>query len=374
MSAEMKIGFAELYACLLPLYIGHLLKFAKMVQENNERFKDDKEIRLAIIGRTNVGKSTMFNQLLGKERVMVSDVPGTTRDTIQIRCLYKDQAILLADTAGMRKDKYLTNKIERESNKDTLRTIQYSNVVILVVDAQQPLTNDDLQIARMTEEEGRCLVIAANKWDLVTSPYDIAHQIEEKVTSSLAQVRGVKVVVCSALHGKNIELLIQTAVDAHAKWNTRISTGQLNRFLAKFTKTLTFQPSELPKIHYMTQVETRPPTFALWFTKASDIPKAFERQLVNALREEYDLDGVPFRILHKRKQGYEAYQKSRVEKIEEMGIAKNEDEKIKKDENRKKSGLPPKNPKLGKRSSKRKSAKPKRHPAKKSRRYKFLSH
>ena len=133
MSSEQKIGFAELYASLLPLYMNHQLKNAKQIEENREKFSKD-VIRLAIIGRTNVGKSTMFNRLLGKERVKVSDIPGTTRDTIQLRCLYKERPILLADTAGIRKDRFLTNRIEKESHRDTLRTIQFANVVILVVD------------------------------------------------------------------------------------------------------------------------------------------------------------------------------------------------------------------------------------------------
>jgi GTPase len=134
----------------------------------------------------------MLNELLGKQRVVVSDVPGTTRDTIQVKCMYKNQSIILSDTAGLKED--LNGRIERQSYEDTLRTIKFSNVVILMVDAQKGLSNHDVKIATMIEKEGRGLIIAANKWDIVNSPYQIAEQIELKLTSSLSQIKGNNII------------------------------------------------------------------------------------------------------------------------------------------------------------------------------------
>lgn len=291
--------------------MNHELKRKFENTEINEDVSKEKEIRLAIIGQTNVGKSTLVNQLIGKERVLVSDIPGTTRDTIQVKCMYQNRNILICDTAGLRKDKYVDNKIEEDSLSDSLRTIKYANVIILVVDSNGELTQQDLTIAAMTEREGRGLIIAANKWDIVTEPYKIADTFERKITESLSQIKGVKVVVCSALTGKNIALLVQEAIKTFDRWNFRVTTGELNRFVEQFLQAQSFQPQEFPKIRYITQVESRPPTFAVFFGRAKSLPKPFERQLVNAIREKYDLDGIPFRVIQRAKGHYEGYEKDR---------------------------------------------------------------
>lgn len=343
-SAETQLGFQSIYQALKPLYLSHELK-RKFENTEAEPYFNDREIRLAIIGQTNVGKSTMVNQLIGKERVLVSDIPGTTRDTIQVKCMYKDRSILLCDTAGLRKDKYIENKIEEDSLRDSLRTIKYANVIILVVDSQSELTQQDLKIATMTEREGRGLIIAANKWDLISEPYRIADTIEKKVTDSLSQIKGIKVVVCSSLTGKNIELLINEAINVYDKWNFRITTGELNRFVETFLIAQSFQPQNFPKIHYITQVESRPPTFAVFFARAKSMPRSFERQLINAIREKYQLDGIPFRIIQKPKGHYKGYEKDRERKAAESnrleeeltGNSKNKRRKLKKEKIKKSS-------------------------------------
>ena len=213
----------------------------------------DEIMRLSIVGRTNVGKSTLFNKFIGKDRVVVSEIPGTTRDTIQLKCLFENKSILLADTAGLRKKKYIDNRIEKSSLKDTKKTIDYSNTVILVVDAQMPLTLEDLQIASMVEKEGRSLIIAANKWDLISNPFEIADRIEHKITTSLSQIKGVSVVVTSALTGKNLELLLRKSVETYERWNSRISTGRLNRFFQKFLDSQQFVSQSEAKIQYISQ-------------------------------------------------------------------------------------------------------------------------
>eukprot|EP01080_Neovahlkampfia_damariscottae_P005807 gene5807-9630_t len=276
-SGERNFGFKQLQTAIRPLFLLNQLKNRKLPSqhildshndEDKEKIELDEIMRLSIVGRTNVGKSTLFNNLIGTDRVVVSDVPGTTRDTIQLKCLFEGKSILLADTAGLRKKKYIDNRIEKSSLKDTKKTIDYSNTVILVVDAQMPLTHEDLQIASMVEKEGRSLIIAANKWDLITNPFEIADKIEHKITTSLSQIKGVSVVVTSALTGKNLELLLKKSIETYERWDSRISTGRLNRFFQKFLDSQQFTSQAEAKIQYISQIEKRPPKFALFFSKA----------------------------------------------------------------------------------------------------------
>lgn len=316
-SAEFGYGLEDLYSLIRPLELRHkcINELRQLRLEQNRdaanadsqnttlsRAEDEVDqnlIRLALIGQTNVGKSTMLNKLIGRERVIVSSEPGTTRDTIEMRCIYKDRRMLVADTAGLRKKKWLTDRIAELSHEDAMRTIRFANVVVLLVDANQPLTREDLRIADMISQEGRAIVIAANKWDQITSPYETASHMEQRVITSLAQLRGIAVVVCSGLTGKNLDLLMTKCVDAFERWNRRIPTGPLNRFLEKFLQTIHL-PSSFPSIKYITQTGIRPPTFAVFFTKQAELPQQLERQIVNAIREEFSLEGVPIRLVQRK--------------------------------------------------------------------------
>jgi GTP-binding protein len=315
-SAEHKLGLSEIARALHPFYvalrlrksISERLSFStrseKSIQQETEQ--DDTTMRLALVGRANVGKSTMLNKLIGKERVVVSSIPGTTRDTIELTTTYmhddQQYRIILADTAGIRKIKHIADdRVQMLSHEDTMRTIRFANVVCLLVDGQEPLTAEDLDIARMIEQEGRGLIVVANKWDLVKDPYVIANRIEETVASSLSQVKGLSVVVCSALTGKNLPLVIRKCIECYKRWNARIPTSKLNAFLEKFLTTQSF-PAYYPKIQYAAQVSIRPPRFAFFFKgRETELPQQFERQLLNAIRNEFNLDGVPLRSIQKSK-------------------------------------------------------------------------
>jgi GTP-binding protein len=325
-SAEKKYGLQDLTYIIQPFYTRHLMnQFLKDVeykkhreeqqldeQEEEENLEEEEEteteqkneteldtLRLAIIGRANVGKSTMLNQLIGKESVVVSPIPGTTRDTIEVNGMALGRRILLADTAGLRKQKHIyDDRVQMLSAEDALRTIKYSHVCILLIDSMQPLTSEDLEIAAMIEREGRGLVIGANKWDLITEPYSVAQDIESKVIKSLSQIQGLSVVVCSGMKGKNVKLLMQKAIECFDKWNFRVSTARLNSFIQQYLATKQL-PASFPKIQYLTQVSSRPPTFAVFFKRGEELPRNFERQITNAIRTEFGLDGIPVRIVQK---------------------------------------------------------------------------
>ncbi|KAL9645662.1 hypothetical protein ABK040_003395 [Willaertia magna] len=273
---------------------------------SEDTHKDD-TMRLAIIGRSNVGKSTLLNHLIGEERTRVSSTPGTTRDTIEVEAVNEKtgQRYLICDTAGIRKKKHtLTDRIEEMSLKDTLRTIKYSNVCCLVVDPTNAiagtgvgLTQQDLEIARMVEKEGRALILACNKWDLVKHPYVVADQIEKQIEGSLAQLQGISVVVCSAKTGKNLHLLLKECEKAYQKWSTKVSAHRLNHFLEQYLQTKPI-PASYPRIKFIAQIGVKPPTFCI-YTHKQKLPANFERQIMNAIRDEFELGGVPFRVIQK---------------------------------------------------------------------------
>jgi GTP-binding protein len=314
-SAEHKLNLGELSRAIHPFYVAHRLRRSieerLRAQEAQEDVKpeeitaeEDTTMRIALIGRANVGKSTMLNKLIGEERVVVSSVPGTTRDTIELATKYihdgQEYKILIADTAGLRKKKHISgDRVQTLSHEDTMRTIKYANVVCLLVDAQEPLTAEDLDIAQLIEKEGRGMIIAANKWDVVTEPYVIANRIENTVHNALSQVKGLSVVVCSALTGKNLPLVIRKSIECYRRWNLRIPTAKLNAFMEKYLTTQSL-PAYFPKIQYVTQVSSRPPKFTVFFKgRETVLPRQFERQLLNAIREEFDLGGVPIRIVQR---------------------------------------------------------------------------
>jgi GTP-binding protein len=314
-SAEHKLNLGELARAIHPFYMSHQLRRSMELrmraarEPNQPRNLPNEEnmLRIALIGRANVGKSTMLNKLIGEERVVVSEIAGTTRDTIELSTTYEHEGqnykILIADTAGIRKKKHIADdRVQTLSHEDTMRTIRFANVVCLLVDSQEPLTAEDLDIARMVEQEGRGMIVVANKWDLVKDPYVIANRIEATVASGLSQVKGLTVVVCSALTGKNLPLMVRKTIECYKRWELRIPTARLNQFMEKFLTTQSF-PAYYPKIQYITQVSARPPKFALFFKgKEKVLPMQFERHILNAIREEFELGGVPIRIVQRSRQ------------------------------------------------------------------------
>ena len=297
-SAEHGEGLGELYDRLEP--------FSRSGE--TQPGGSGKPLQLAIVGRPNVGKSTLVNRVIGEERMLTGPEAGITRDAIAVDWVWHGHPMRLVDTAGLRRKPRVEGKLEQLSVGDALRSIHFAETVILVTDALQPLERQDLTIARLVENEGRALVLALNKWDLVDQPSALLKHLRERVSVSLPQLQGVAAVPVSGLTGFGLDALIKAVVGAGEVWNRRVATADLNRWLA------TVQQRHPPplvagrrlRLRYVTQVNTRPPTFALFSSKPSELPDSYQRYLVNALRREFDLPGTPIRMmLRKGKNPYE---------------------------------------------------------------------
>jgi GTP-binding protein len=272
--------------------------------ENETPLIDDpsKPIQLAIVGRPNAGKSTLVNALIGSDRLLTGPEPGLTRDAIAIQWEYDGRKVKLVDTAGLRRKSRVEQKLEKLSVADSLRTIRLAQVVVLVLDGALGFDKQDLTIADHVLHEGRALVIAINKWDAVEDRALALKDIEDRLERSLPQARGVPVVTLSALTGRHLDRLLPAVMQQYKRWNTRISTSQLNRWLAEMTQRNAppLAGGRSVNIRYATQVKARPPTVALFAPRADYIPESYLRYLINGLREHFDLQGVPVRM-HLRK-------------------------------------------------------------------------
>jgi GTP-binding protein len=264
-------------------------------------------LQLAVVGRPNVGKSTLINRLVGEERLLAGPEAGITRDAIAVPFHFDGREIRLIDTAGLRRRPRVQEKVEKLSVADTLRAIRYAEIVVLVIDATVGLEKQDLTIAADVEAEGRGLVIAVNKWDAVADPGAALRAIRDRLAISLPQVRGVPLVTVSAREGRNLDALMRGVLALDEVWNRRVATAEMNRWLES---ALAQHPPPLVagrpiRIRYATQIKTRPPTFALFVSKPQDLPESYVRYLVNSLRDSFGLDGVPIRtVMRKGKNPY----------------------------------------------------------------------
>lgn len=256
-------------------------------------------LQLAVVGRPNVGKSTLINHLIGEDRLLTGPEAGITRDTISVDWMWRDNPVRLFDTAGMRRKAKVQEKLEKLSVSDSLRAIQFAQIVIVMVDATMPFEKQDLQIAALIAREGRGCVIALNKWDLIEDPDETLKELRLEATRLLPQMRGVPVVPISGLAGHGIDQLMKAVFEVYKIWNARISTARLNRWLDGI---LNHHPPPAVsgrriKLRYMTQAKTRPPTFFVSCSRPDALPSAYERYLINALRDDFGLMGVPLRLM-----------------------------------------------------------------------------
>ena len=256
-------------------------------------------LKLAIVGRPNAGKSTLLNRLLGEERMITGPEPGLTRDAVAVRFADADGNLVeLVDTAGMRKRARVEDSLEKLSVGSSINALKMAEVVVLAVDATEGLHEQDLQIARLIEREGRACVLALTKWDAVADREKARRGISDRLETSLAQMKGIPVVPLSGLTGVGVAQLLPTVRRAHAVWNSRVGTGALNRW---FEDALEKHQAPLVsgrrlKLRYITQAKARPPTFVIFGTRAEQTPEDYRRYLVNTLRVEFDLPGTPVRL------------------------------------------------------------------------------
>ena len=316
LSAEHGQGLDELYDALVPYRekaeavaarnaaqaatdTGIEAPLADSGEEADDEAILSSPLQLAIVGRPNAGKSTLVNRLLGEERMLTGPEAGITRDAIATPWEWQGREIRLVNTAGLRKQARVEEKLEHLAVNDTFRAIQYAQVVVLVIDADQPLEKQDLTIARKVVEEGRALIIAVNKWDSVKNRTEAMAQIKDRLQTSLQQIRGVRVVTMSALTGRGVDKLLPTVFEVFDLWNTRVPTGALNRWLSRM---LEAHPPPMGShgrrltIRYVTQAKSRPPTFYLFSSTAGKLPDSYLRYLANGLRDDFGLDGIPIRI------------------------------------------------------------------------------
>jgi len=258
----------------------------------------DRPLQLAILGRPNVGKSTLVNRLLGEERMLTGPEPGVTRDAIPLEWSYRGRAIRLVDTAGLRRRAKVSERLERLAAADALNAARFAEVVVLVVEAESALNQQDLGLASLVAEEGRALVIAVNKCDLVEDRAKTLSEIRERAQLSLGQLKGVALIPVVALKGTGLERLMQAVLAAHALWNRRVPTARLNRFLAEAVAAHPppMRRGRRSKIRYIAQTKARPPSFALFGNKLEDLPESYLRYLSNGIREAFGLEGVPIRL------------------------------------------------------------------------------
>ncbi len=300
-SAEHNLGLKELISLLKPL--------CAQKEEEAETEEKQKPLHLSIVGRPNVGKSTLVNQLLKQNRLLTGPEAGVTRDAITVPWVWKDKKILLTDTAGLRKYGKIEDELERICGQETKNAIDFAEVVILVLDAHQPLERQDLAIAGTVLKEGRALVIALNKWDNTDDQAAVLKELKARMAESLQQVKKIPVVPISAKNGFALDKLMSEVFRIYDLWNKRVSTSKLNTFLEELKEA---HPTPLAKngrrvpMKYMTQVSARPPTFVIFTSNPDCLPDSYMRYVSNGLRTAFGIEGVPIRIhLRKRENPYE---------------------------------------------------------------------
>ncbi len=270
-------------------------------------------IRVAVLGRPNAGKSTLINRLLGEDRLLTSPEAGTTRDSIAVDVTWKGREFRVFDTAGLRRRSRIEDKLEKLSVSDALRAVRFAEVVVLMMDSQSKFEEQDLRLADLIEREGRALVIAVNKWDLMDrAPSQIA-KLRDDADHLLPQVRGMPVVAVSGMMGEGIDRLMSAIEDAYGVWNRRASTASLNRWFEQAIQTN--PPPAVSgrrlKLNYITQAKARPPSFVVFCSRADAIPESYLRYLVNSLRGFFELPGTPIRITLREKENPFAHKRKR---------------------------------------------------------------
>ncbi len=296
-SAEHGEGVVDLFEVLRP-HVEHEHYETDAEEHELEHDSDHAPLKLAIVGRPNAGKSTLVNRMIGEERMITGPEAGITRDSITLDWEWNGRAVQLVDTAGLRKRAKVDDKLEKLSAADTRRSIDYAEVVVLLLDATRGLEAQDLRIADQVVEEGRALLIALNKWDVAENASSLFNGVKAALEEGLSQLKNVPVLAISAKTGKAVDDVLKVAFELRESWSRRIPTGELNRW---FADAVDANPPPAPsgrriKLRYITQVKTRPPTFVVFGTRVDHLPDSYRRYLLNSMRRDLKLGPVPMRL------------------------------------------------------------------------------
>jgi GTP-binding protein len=293
-SAEHGEGMESLYDVIAPL----VPETEAVSEEETEEAELTRPLRLAIIGQPNAGKSTLVNTMLGEERMLTGPEAGITRDAIATDWSWGGREIKLWDTAGIRRKSRVTGKVEKLAVSDALRAIRFADCVVVLIDASMEIERQDLALSDLVATEGRAVVLALSKWDLVEDKQKVLAEVHSQLEDVLPEIRGVPVVTISAKQERGVDKMMKAVFEAVDRWSARITTSQLNRWLES---AVSKNPPPAPsgrriKIRYATQASSRPPTFAVFGNQMAKMPESYKRYLMNTLRKDFDLAGVPIRF------------------------------------------------------------------------------
>ncbi len=265
----------------------------------------DSMIKLAVVGRPNVGKSSLINRVLGEKRLIVSDVPGTTRDSIDSICDINGKTYLLVDTAGIRRKKKVKEKLEKFSIIKALRTLDRCDVALILLDAEQGIAEQDIKIAGYAHERGCGCVFVLNKWDAVEKDQTTERKFHDDLRMKAKFLSFAPAVTASALTGLRVPKIFKLADEVYKQYSERLTTGQLNKIIerAVFSTEPPLHKGKRIKIYYTSQVSSQPPTFVCFSNYPSAIHFSYKRYLINKIRDEAGLDKTPLRIIFRRRTG-----------------------------------------------------------------------
>lgn len=309
-SAEHGQGMADLHDAIVEA-VGEDVAYPIEPEEKED--DENRLLKIAVVGRPNAGKSTLINQMVGDERMLTGPEAGITRDSISVDWEWERRTIRLYDTAGMRKKAKVQEKLEKLSVSDGLRSIQYAEVVIVVLDVTIPFEKQDVQIIDYIIREGRAPVIALNKWDLVEDRQETLKELLLQSQEAISQVKGLKVIPISGETGEGLDKLMEAVFEVDAAWNRRIATAPLNRWLegVQYHHPPPAVSGRRIKLKYATQAKSRPPTFMISSSRADALPDSYVKYLVNSIRKEFNLDAVPIRLFVRKGENPYAGRKKR---------------------------------------------------------------
>jgi GTP-binding protein len=305
-SAEHKLGFGELYEKIAPEIEKYEEMFAEVKEQDSgdvDEEEKDLTLQIAIAGRPNAGKSTFLNKILNEERLIVGPEAGITRDAIAIDHNFHGKIIRFIDTAGIRKKANIIQKLEKLSTIDSFRAIRFAQVVILLLDANALLDHQDMALAGEILREGRGLIFAINKIDSIKKDKEVfMREVRQQIQSLFPEIEGAPIIGISAKSGYNVEKTVEYALKTYEQWQTYIQTNKLHDWLkfAETNHTPKLYHGKSVKLKYATQIKKRPPTFAVFTNHIKPLEGAYQRYLVNSLREHFDLKLTPVRLVFRK--------------------------------------------------------------------------